>query len=150
MVISKTMDLFTVEKNLMRTLTMANSIGFDLSALKLFDKNLRRLSKLEKNNLMQEGFKKSADMLRDEVRKRVPAGKGVLKEDIKSGATAKTGQVFIRGRNLSPQKVDLLEYGTSKIPAHPFIRPAFDANQNRAEKICITGIITSIDEIFIK
>lgn len=129
---------------------MANSIKFDLSELRSLDKDLRSLSKPERNKVMRQGFKKSADMLRDEVKNRAPVSKGILKRDIKSRATSKTGEVFIKGGNLSPQKTNWLEYGTSKMSAHPFIRPAFDANQNRAEKICITGIITSIDEIFIK
>ncbi|WP_392552921.1 HK97 gp10 family phage protein [Orbus wheelerorum] len=129
---------------------MANSVSFDLSGLKVLKRDLKRLSKPEKNKVMRKGLKKGVDLLRDEVKKRTPVRKGILKKDIKSRSTARTGEVYIKGGRLSEQKANWLEYGTSKMAPHPFIRPAFDTNQSKAENLCITGIITAIDEVFMK
>jgi len=46
-----------------------------------------------------------------------------------------------RGRRVTtPQVARLLEYGTEKRQAHPFIRPAFDANKAQAVKIFVDEI----------
>lgn len=129
---------------------MANVIRHDLSEMKSFERDLNRLSKPEKRQVMRKGFKQSADMLRDEVKRRAPVKEGILKKDIKSGATTKGGTIYITGRRLSPEKANWIEYGTAKMSPHPFIRPSFDANKDHAEKLCINGIIEAIDQVFIK
>jgi HK97 gp10 family phage protein len=43
-----------------------------------------------------------------------------------------------------------VELGTSNMPAHPFVRPAFDARQEEATRAVIARMNKAIDEVLSK
>lgn len=144
---------------------MANGFGVDLSDLKLLEQDLKLLTKVEQRRSIKKGLRKGANLLRDEVKKRVPVKTGKLKKNIVSGQRGNMAGVYIRGTNKEGTNSDttmkaddpknafywrLVEYGTSHSPAQPFIRPAFDDKESEAEKAVIDGIMEDIDKVLLK
>jgi HK97 gp10 family phage protein len=92
------------------------------------------LSKFEKNvqeKVVFAGVAAMAKVMYDEAKNNVPVKTGTLKEAIyrvyspeKSTDTRKTYRISWN-RKKAPHG-HLIEFGTSRAPAYPFIRPAFD------------------------
>lgn len=144
---------------------MANHIGMDLSELALLDQDLKLLSKVEQRKSIKKGLRKGANLLRDETRRRAPVQTGKLKKNIVSGQRGNMAGVYIRGTNDEGTNSDttmkaddpknafywrFVEYGTSRSPAKPFIRPAFDSKEVEAEKEVIKGIMEDIDKVLLR
>jgi HK97 gp10 family phage protein len=71
------------------------------------------------------------------VRARPKKKRGVIAFDVVTGkGTKKTRGAYYAG---------MVEYGTSKMRAQPFIRPAFDANKDRIARMVQAGIRAGID-----
>jgi HK97 gp10 family phage protein len=93
---------------------------------------LNNLEKLEKAVQKEAGNSamKSAEEIRDRIRQNAPLGPtGNLK---RSPVARKYGNVAIAGvdRKIAPH-AHLVEFGTSRAPAHPFFRPAVSSKKNR-------------------
>lgn len=117
--------------------------------------------KLGRKVIVQE-VRKGVKVLAEDVRARAPkyAGprkdvkKGALKEDVRVRARAKIKRGAIAmdvvvGKGTKKKKGayygPMLEYGTKKMRARPFIRPAFDANKERIFRMVQAGIRAGID-----
>lgn len=108
--------------------------------------------------------------MRDAVVERAPERTGKLKKmwlfslSVQSVGEIISG-VHIRGRNLRTGNSDnsmkasdprnafywrFVELGTINMPAHPFIRPAFDTTEELAAQIAIQRMNQAIDEVLSK
>jgi HK97 gp10 family phage protein len=57
--------------------------------------------------------------------------RSIVVQRVKTGEMSGSGVGFRVGPNKSAFYAYFLEYSTKRMPAHPFIRPVFDANQDR-------------------
>ena len=103
-----------------------------LKALKQFPKNIQ-------NNVMTGAIRASANVIRDEARIRVPKKtKDLAKSIVSIKRRAETrNQVKFsvtpsRGKNKAGWRAHFIEFGTSKMSAKPFLRPAFEASENKS------------------
>lgn len=120
------------------------------------------LSKSEQRKLSKKAVRAGAVVFRDAVRAIAPIRTGRLKKsisvDTSRGAVAGVKFKKIRAIKKSGGKNKqtlpfywwMIENGTSKMPARPFVRPAFDANVKKAEDAAFQQYLRDIDEIFLK
>ena len=112
-----------------------------------------------------------AEVMRDAVVERAPERTGKLKKNVVvlTQRSKRRGEIIsgvhIRGRNLRTGNSDnsmkasdprnafywrFVELGTINMPAHPFIRPAFDTTEELAAQIAIQRMNQAIDEVLSK
>ena len=103
-----------------------------LKTLSQFPKNIQ-------NNVMTGAIRAGANVIRDEARIRVPKKtKDLAKSIVSIKRRAETrNQVKFsvtpsRGKNKAGWRAHFIEFGTSKMSAKPFLRPAFEASENKS------------------
>ena len=145
--------------------------NLDFSGLQDIARDLELLSRAENNKVLRDATRSGAEVFRQEIVDNAPERTGKLKKnvvvvtqkarrrgDISSG-------VHIRGVNPRTGNSDntmktgdprnafywrFVELGTSNMPAHPFVRPAFDTRLEEAESAAIARMNQSIDEVLSK
>ena len=119
---------------------------------------LRELPQRVAKNALRSAVNAGATEIRKQVRLNAPVDTGLLKKNIfqkqireASGPTKQTFAVGVRqgnARNKDGSKKELpyywrfIEFGTSKLPAKPFVRPAFEAKKEDA----VEAIKNKLDE----
>ena len=103
-----------------------------LKALSAFPKNIQ-------NNVMTGAIRAGANVIRDEARVRVPKKTKALAKSIVSikRRTETRNQVKFsvtpsKGKNKAGWRAHFVEFGTSKMSAKPFLRPAFEVSENKS------------------
>ncbi|RRA25875.1 hypothetical protein C3O70_07610 [Cronobacter sakazakii] len=147
------------------------STSLDFSGLADIAKDLETLSRAENNKVLRDATRAGAEVLRQEVEDRAPVLTGKLKKNVvvvtqkgrRRGEIA--SGVHIRGVNPDTGNSDnkmkasnprnafywrFVELGTSAMPAHPFVRPAFDTRQEEATQVAIRRMNQAIDEVLAK
>lgn len=142
----------------------------DFSGLLDISHDLERLSKAENKKVLRDGTRAGAEVLKQEVIQRAPERTGKLKKNVvvvtmRGKRNAMVSGVHIRGVNPATGNSDntmkasnrrnafywrFVELGTSNMPAHPFVRPAFDTRQEEATRAVIARMNTAIDEVLSK
>lgn len=133
------------------------------AGFKELDDDFKLLSNAEKRQVSRKAVRAGAVVFRDAVRANAPVRSGVLKRSIsvdtvRGSATAgvKFKKVLVKkkgkkGKHKSvPFYWYFLEHGTSKMPAQPFARPAFDSSVKQAEEAAFNQYLNDIDRIFSK
>ena len=149
---------------------MSETFTFSIDGLKELDRQLRALPERVAGNALATAVSAGARVIRDEVIARAPVDTGALKSQIftkrlrSPSASEKMSIVGVRGglakyaktkKNVRSGKAGqayktngktfywkFIEFGTSKMAAHPFLRPAFDAKEQEAVK----AITDKLDE----
>ena len=86
----------------------------------------------------------------DEVRRRAPVDSGSMKRRIKTGLTRK--ETRVSARVITPPEAVFTEYGfihkpgNKRVPAQPWIRPAFESKAAEVEKQVLNTMIKKIEE----
>lgn len=145
--------------------------GLDFSGLNDIAKDLEKLSKAENNKVLRDATRAGAEVLKEEVIDRAPVRTGKMRKNVvvvtqKSRRKGEISSgVHIRGVNPQTGNSDnsmkaknprnafywrFVEMGTVNMPAHPFVRPAFDTAQEMAAEVAIKRMNTSIDEALSK
>ncbi|WP_145533743.1 HK97-gp10 family putative phage morphogenesis protein [Yersinia alsatica] len=142
----------------------------DFSGMLDLDRELELLSKAESRTVLRQAVRAGAAVIQAEAQSRAPERTGKLKRNIiiangKGDATEATAGIRVRGTNPTGTNSDntkkavrsnnsfywrFIELGTSKFPAVPFIRPAFDAKADEAAQVTIDRAIKAIDEVLAK
>ena len=146
-------------------------ISLDFSGLEEISRDLELLSRAENNKVLRDATRAGAEVLKDEVVERAPERTGKLKKNVvvvtqKSRRRGEISSgVHIRGVNPRTGNSDntmkannprnafywrFVEMGTANMPAHPFIRPAFDVRQEQATEVAIRRMNQAIDEALSK
>ena len=133
------------------------------AGFKELDADFKLLSNAEKRQVSRKAVRAGAVVFRDAVRANAPVHSGLLKrsvsvDTVRGSATAgvKFKKVLAKkkgkkGKHKStPYYWYFLEHGTSKMPAQPFVRPAFDASVKQAEEAAFNQYLKDIDGIFSK
>ena len=147
------------------------STSLDFSGLADIAKDLETLSRAENNKVLRDATRAGAEVLRQEVEDRAPVLTGKLKKNVvvvtqkgrRRGDIA--SGVHIRGVNPDTGNSDnkmkasnprnafywrFVELGTSNMPEHPFVRPAFDTRQEEATQAALARMNQAIDEVLAK
>lgn len=143
----------------------------DFSGLTDIARDLETLSRAENNKVLRDATRAGAGVLRDEVIAKAPVQKGKLKKNVvvMTQKARRRGEissgVHIRGVNPGTGNSDntmkasnprnafywrFVEMGTSKMAAHPFVRPAFDVRQEEASRVALARMNQAIDEVLSK
>lgn len=113
---------------------------------------MRELPERVAKNALRSAVSSAAAVVRDEAKLRAPVDTGEMKRDImikrerdaKGGPMVATYSVYVRsgkksrlaGKKRNVQRDSFywrfVEYGTAKMPAQPFMRPAFQAKKEAA------------------
>lgn len=118
---------------------MAGKTEIKISGAKELDKVLSLLPKRLQRKVLIQALRAGAKPMLEEARDNIQVDSGLTRKDIKiravparessvpavaiAGSNAKSGRAYI---------MRFLERGTSKMPAKPFLRPAFDNNAERS------------------
>ena len=142
----------------------------DFSGLLDIGRDLELLSKAENKKVLRDGTRAAAEVLKEAIVDRAPERTGKLKRNVvvvtmRGRRNAITSGVHIRGVNPETGNSDnkmkasnrrnafywrFVELGTSNMPAHPFVRPAFDTRQEEAARAAIARMNRAIDEVLSK
>lgn len=146
-------------------------INLDFSGLDEIARDLETLSRAENNKVLRDATRAGAEVLREEVIQLAPERSGKLKKNvvILTQKSRRRGEissgVHIRGRNMRTGNSDnsmkasdprnafywrFVELGTVNMPAHPFVRPAFDTRQEQAAQVAMERMSRAIDEVLSK
>lgn len=138
----------------------------DFSALEALSRSLKTLSKAENNRVLRAATTAGAALLQREVIALAPERTGKLKRnilvrtlksrrgDIGSGVYVSGSSPYGAHSDTSMKADDprnafywrFLELGTSTLPAHSFIRPAFDAHQGSATAVVMEHLLQAVDK----
>lgn len=145
--------------------------SLDFSGLSDIARDLEVLSRAESNKVLRDATRAGADVIRKAVVNNAPERTGKLKKNvvILTQRSKRRGEIIsgvhIRGRNLRTGNSDnsmkardprnafywrFVELGTINMPAHPFIRPAFDTTEELAAQVAIRHMNRAIDEALSK
>lgn len=112
-------------------------MGIDLAIeSKSLIKTLNQFPKNIQKNVMTGAIRASANVVRDEARTRVPKRtKKLAKSIVSLKRRAEKGEVHFsvtpsKGKPNNGWYAHFIEFGTSKMSAKPFLRPAFETKQN--------------------
>ncbi|EOC0004062.1 HK97 gp10 family phage protein [Cronobacter dublinensis] len=146
-------------------------IDLDFSGLDEIARDLETLSRAENNKVLRDATRAGAEVLREEVIQRAPERTGKMKKNvvILTQKVHRSGEissgVHIRGVNPRTGNSDntmkannprnafywrFVELGTVNMPAHPFVRPAFDTRQEQAAQVAMERMNRAIDEVLSK
>lgn len=146
------------------------STNLDFSGLNEISRELELLSKAENRQVLRQAVRAGAELVAEEVENSAPELTGKLKRNIvvlfgKGAQGTAVAGVHIRGVNPNTGNSDnsmkaaspnnafywrFVEEGTSKMPAHPFIRPAYDRKQEEAAAAAFAEMIKAIDGVLSK
>lgn len=128
------------------------------------DADFKLLSAAEQRKVSRKAVRAGAVVFRDAVRANAPIRTGRLKKSVSvdtargsltAGVKFKKVRVIRKSKKGKSQQTLpfywwMIENGTSKMSARPFVRPAFDANVEKAEDAAFQQYLKDIDEIFSK
>jgi len=109
-------------------------------SFKAIKKKLKKLPLKAKEKLLTGAIRAGANTVRDEARQKAPVDTGLLKRSIQTiKGNIKYNRLYevkffvvtkskikLRGLQKSAFYAHMIEYGTIKMPAQPFMRPAFE------------------------
>lgn len=142
----------------------------DFSGLSDLSRDLEILSKAESRQVLRRATRAGAEVIKEEIDNNAPELTGKLKRNIvvisgKGSPGEAVAGIHIRGRNPKTGNSDnsmktnspnnafywrFLEEGTSKMPAHPFIRPSYDSKQEEAAQAAFEEMAKAFDEAISK
>lgn len=117
-------------------------------------KNLNSLpDKLEKK-VIRAAVRKGANIIRDKARQNVQKDTGNLQKSIITSGVKVTGKIAFRvslkqrktKNSKDPYYGRFVEFGTSKTPAHPFMRPALDESESEVLEIVVNDIKSNLEK----
>lgn len=127
----------------------------EIKGLKDLIKNLNDLPvKLEKK-VIRAAVRKGANVVRDKARELVDKDTHNLQKSIITTGVKVSGKIAFRV-SLKQRKTKnakdpyygrFKEFGTSKMPAHPFMRPALDTSEGEVLDTVVNDIKSNLDKV---
>jgi HK97 gp10 family phage protein len=120
--------------------------GFRIDGLKDIQDRLARIVSNVTGREMKAVYVEAAGIVADDIRARAPEDTGLLKRAIfvGSGDLNKPNALVGVGYRKAPH-AHLVEYGTVKMAARPFVRPALSANGPQVAEFIRAGLLKIID-----
>jgi len=139
---------------------MADGVKMEVQGLKELERKLLEMSPKLAKNALRAAVAAGARVVAAEARKNVPVDSGTLRRSIytkqireESGDTQQTFYVGARqGKKEQAKKRDgwyfpFVEFGTEKMAARPFMRPAFESTKDAAVQAVKTKLAERIDKL---
>lgn len=129
-------------------------MSVEIKGLEELIKNLNSLPEKIEKRVLRAAVRQGANVIKKKAQEYVPIDKGDLKKSIKvSGEKAKPGVIAFKVQPTDNKKKGISvfygrfqEFGTSKMAAKPFMRPAYDeAGEDVINKV-IDTVKSKIDE----
>ena len=133
------------------------------AGFKELEADFKLLSNAEQRKVSRKAVRAGAVVFRDAVRANAPVRSGVLKRSISVDTVRGSATAGVKFKKVPAKKKGkkgkhktmpyywyFLEHGTSKMPAQPFVRPAFDTSVKQAEEAAFNQYLKDIDGIFSK
>lgn len=128
---------------------MASSVSVKVEGLRDLGERMKGLSEQMNNRIARAATAAGAVVIRNAAQLKVPVDTGNLKKNIivkrlPKGESSLTSEhiVTVRQGKLTAKQKDkglqdayygkFVEYGTAKMPARPYLRPAYDQNKEKA------------------
>lgn len=128
---------------------MVNSVSVKVDGLRELGERMKGLKEDVNNRIARAATAAGAVVIRNAAQQKVPVDTGNLKKNIivkrlPKGESSLTSEhiVTVRQGKLTKKQKDkglqdayygkFVEYGTAKMPARPYMRPAFDQNKENA------------------
>lgn len=103
-------------------------------------RRLRSLENLLRGNIVEHAIPTAS---------RIAGGKPTVLVRVRNhGYTRRDGKIFFNRPGSSPGWWWWLEFGTSRMPARPYLRPAFESKKHEALHASIAHMRKEIDELF--
>ncbi|MEZ5951183.1 MAG: HK97 gp10 family phage protein [Planctomycetaceae bacterium] len=123
------------------------SKGFEITGHKKIDKLFKQLTDKVQKNVVKKAMRIGMKPLLDEVKQNVPVDTGATKNDIRIRAGKRSRdrievQVSSKNDNYIPK---FLEFGTSKMAARPFYRPAYESKGEQAKQTTMDELLKIIE-----
>ncbi len=98
---------------------------------------------------LQKASSAGAELVKAAAKAKAPRDTGALAEGIGISKDLKGKKGVLAEVSTSEETYYGLfqEYGTSKMPKHPFLRPALDENQNKVNQLFTDAIQEAVDKI---
>ncbi len=112
------------------------SLTFKIEGLDALDKAVRKLPQNIQKRVLKGALRAGGRVIAKEAKQRAPKKTGTLRKSIsvQVGKTRQGGAIAFVTTKPEAFYSHMIEFGTSKIPAKPFLRPAFDATQQETIK----------------
>lgn len=106
----------------------------EITGLKELDRALQELAWPAARRALRKGMRQGANVVRDEARAKAPVDSGLLKRQIRTRERSDLGGDMRYSVEIprSAYYGRFIEYGTSKMAAKPFLRPAAEAKTEAA------------------
>lgn len=123
------------------------NVHFDLVGAKELDKALAQLPRATSRTVLRKTLTKAAEPILTMAQYLVPVDQGDLKRSLKIGTSLSSRQrksargqvgevvVYVGASHPMGAHAHLVEFGTVKTPAQPFLRPAWDRQKGKALRI---------------
>jgi len=111
------------------------------------EKLLKKIESSLREETMEKALLAAAEPIRAAASEKAPHRTGKLKENIISEINEKEKMTVDVGPNRDGFYGQFIEFGTSKMSAKPFLRPAFDGKKGTAQKIFETTIRALVEGV---
>jgi HK97 gp10 family phage protein len=95
-----------------------------------------------RSEVLAKSVPPAADYVRESIFARAPVKSGLLASHITTALKSQTDTRYVQGIYIAPEAFywRFLEFGTTRMPAHPFIREAFYGSRRNARNEIRDGI----------
>lgn len=130
------------------------AVSGTISGLEPLLKKLKTLEPKIAKKVLRQSLRAGAKIIQTAAKAKAPVKSGQLRKAIKVRAQKRTRRGTI-GVNVSVGEKDFagevfygsfIEFGSSKMPARPFMKPAFQENKAAALQVIQDGIAAGIEE----
>ena len=127
----------------------------EIKGLEGLIKTLNSLPDKLENKIIRAAVRKGANVVRDKARQNVPKDTGNLQKSIITSGAKVSGKIAFRvslkqrktKNSKDPYYGRFVEFGTSKMPAKPFMRPALDESENEVLDVVVNDIKSKLSEV---
>lgn len=123
------------------------SVRFEMEGWEELERKLESLgSKMQAQKVLEGALMEGAEVVKAAIEAHAPRRTGMLSSDIHISRGGRKKFSVRIGPGLKGFYGRFLEHGTSKMPAKPFMRPAFEASNDAAQEAIRQAIWQAVQE----
>lgn len=130
-------------------------MSVEIKGLKEIIDKLNTLPPKLENKVVRSAVRKGTNKLRDSARDKVAVDTGNLKKSIVTMGYRESGKIAFKVAVIrrkaksakSPYYAHFVEFGTSKMPAQPYMRPALDESEEEVLQTTVDYIKKGLSEL---
>lgn len=123
------------------------SVRVEMEGWEELERKLQSLGdRMQSQDVLEEALMAGAEVVREAIAAAAPRRTGILASDIHVSRKGRIKYSVRIGPGLKGFYGRFLEYGTSKMAARPFMRPAFEASNDAAQEAIRQSIWQAVQE----